>query len=135
MNEVATTPGVPVASETAMQIRTGMEYCLLFGAVFGGSGPEREIMPAPPLLANAVETRVKTPLRVLMVEESDRDADLVLVELRRGFDVDSERVDTAEAMGAALDRRTWDIIFCASSIPPFDAKAALSLTRERGFDL
>jgi signal transduction histidine kinase len=42
---------------------------------------------------------------------------------------------TPEAMNTALDKRTWDIIFCNCSIPSFDAHAALSLTRKKGFDL
>jgi signal transduction histidine kinase len=78
---------------------------------------------------------MNTPLRALMVEDTDRDAELLVRELRRSFDVDFERVQTAEAMSAALDNRTWDIIFCNCSNPPFDAQAALSLTRKKGFDL
>ena len=43
------------------------------------------------------------PLRVLIVEDDERDAALVLHELRRcDYEVTYERVDTPEAMGAAI---------------------------------
>ncbi len=45
-------------------------------------------------------------LRVLIVEDSEDDALLMLRELRGGgYDLTSERVDTAEAMKAALDKQ------------------------------
>lgn len=76
------------------------------------------------------------PLRALIVEDSERDADLLLRELRRGgFDVTFERVDTAEAMSAALEKQTWDIVFCDYSMPRLDAPTALSLMRGTGLDL
>ncbi|GAF85023.1 unnamed protein product, partial [marine sediment metagenome] len=54
---------------------------------------------------------MSTPLRVLIVEDSEDDAVLMLHELRRGgYDPTSERVDTPEAMNTALDRQTWDIV-------------------------
>ena len=44
-------------------------------------------------------------LRVLMVEDTETDAKLVAQELRRtGRQVEFERVETAEAMRAALER-------------------------------
>ena len=79
---------------------------------------------------------MKEPLRALFVEDSQDDADLLLRELRRGaFDVTFERVDTAKAMGAALDRQTWDIILCDYSMPGFSAPSALSLMRGKDLDL
>jgi PAS domain S-box-containing protein len=79
---------------------------------------------------------VTKPLRALIVEDSERDADLLLQELRRGgFDVTFERVDTAEAMSAALEKQTWDIVFCDYSMPRLDAPSALSLMRGTGLDL
>ncbi len=45
-------------------------------------------------------------LRLLMVEDSDDDAALLLREIRRGgYDVSSRRVDTPEAMRAAFAGR------------------------------
>jgi signal transduction histidine kinase len=69
------------------------------------------------------------------VEDSERDAELLVRELKRGgFDVTFERVDTAAAMNAAMERQVWDVILSDYSMPAFDAPAALSLMRDKGFD-
>jgi two-component system, NarL family, sensor histidine kinase UhpB len=74
------------------------------------------------------------PLRVLLVEDYEDDALLLLRELRRGgYDPIYERVDTAEAMEAALDRREWDLVISDHSMPAFSSSAALELLRGKGF--
>jgi len=76
------------------------------------------------------------PLRVLMVEDSEDDACLILRELGRGgFEVSYERVETSSAMGAALAERTWDVVISDYSLPHFSAPAALRLLQARGLDL
>ncbi|HEY4485853.1 MAG TPA: EAL domain-containing protein [Nitrospiria bacterium] len=76
------------------------------------------------------------PLRVLIVEDSENDADLLLRELRRGgYEPAHERVDTAEAMNASLNRQVWDIAFGDYSMPHFNGVAALKLLRGKGFDI
>src|SRR5437660_2902 len=65
------------------------------------------------------------PLRVLMVEDSEDDALLVLRELRAaGYDLTLERVDTAAALAAALDRHPWDLVIGDYSMPHFSGTAA-----------
>lgn len=72
------------------------------------------------------------PLRVLNVEDSEDDALLLLRHLSRaGYDVTFERVDTPEAMEAALDTRTWDIVVTDYVLPNFSGPAALALSKER----
>jgi diguanylate cyclase (GGDEF)-like protein/PAS domain S-box-containing protein len=64
------------------------------------------------------------------------DALLVVRELKRGgFEVTYERVDTPEAMSAALDRQPWDIIISDYTMPHFSAPAALAVMKERRLDL
>lgn len=76
------------------------------------------------------------PLRALIVEDSEDDAILMLQELRRGgYAPDFERVDTAEAMSAALDKNTWDIVISDYVMPHFSGLAALNLLKEKGLDL
>src|SRR5438874_709262 len=76
------------------------------------------------------------PLRVLMVEDSEDDALLVLRELRAaGYDLTHERVDTAAALEAALDRHAWDLVIGDYSMPHFSGTAALAMLRERGLDV
>src|SRR5215204_936106 len=74
------------------------------------------------------------PLRVLVVEDYEDDALLLLRELRRGgYDTVHERVDTAGAMEAALDGQEWDLVIADHSMPAFSSSAALELLRNKGF--
>jgi signal transduction histidine kinase len=78
---------------------------------------------------------MKRRLRLLIVEDREDDAELILLELRRGgFDLAADRVDTAEAMSAALDQ-TWDAIISDWSMPRFSAMAAYAMVKDRGIDL
>ncbi|HUK57189.1 MAG TPA: EAL domain-containing protein [Nitrospiria bacterium] len=77
-----------------------------------------------------------TPLRVLIIEDSVADSELLVRELQRGgYEPTYERVETPETMTAALDRQVWDIVFGDYSMPHFNGVAALNLLRERGLDL
>lgn len=79
---------------------------------------------------------VGTPLGVLIVEDSADDAELVLRLLRRaGYDPHFERVQTADAMSAALAREVWDVVVSDYSMPEFDAPRALNLLNESGHDI
>ncbi|HVH11056.1 MAG TPA: response regulator [Gemmatimonadales bacterium] len=76
------------------------------------------------------------PLRLLLVEDSDDDARLVVRELTRaGFEPAFQRVDTAADLRAALDRQLWDLVVGDFSMPQFGGLAALALVRERGLDV
>ena len=75
-------------------------------------------------------------LRVLIVEDSEDDAALLLRELRRGrWEVIHERVDTSIGMTAALDAHPWDLIVADDSMPFFSGPAALALARKRSADI
>src|SRR6266540_386876 len=77
-----------------------------------------------------------TLLRILLVEDSEDDARFVLREIQHGgYDVEFERVETADAMRAALARRPWDLIICDFSLPRFNAPNALELLKKSGHDL
>jgi signal transduction histidine kinase len=76
------------------------------------------------------------PLRVLLLEDSEMDAELLLRTLRReNYDVTYRRVDTAAGMRAALHEETWDIVVSDHSMPSFDVLAALELLREFDIDI
>ena len=64
-----------------------------------------------------------TPLRVLIVEDSLEDAELLLAELRRGgYDVSYERVTSEPEVRRALQAGSWDLIISDYSLPGFDGK-------------
>src|SRR5438876_2215370 len=75
-------------------------------------------------------------LRVLVVEDSELDAALLLRALERGgFKPASEIVDTSEAMQAALEHKAWDLILADHAMPQFSAPEALDLVKQRGTDV
>jgi len=77
-----------------------------------------------------------TPLRVLLIEDSEDDALLLVRELRRGgYDVTHHRVDSAAAMHAALDSAAWDLVMSDHSMPGFSGTQALELLRSRNVEL
>ena len=71
-----------------------------------------------------------TPLRLLLIEDREDDAALVVRELSlAGYDVMSARVDTPDALRAALTRQPWDVAIAEDTMPRFRGTAALSLLR------
>jgi signal transduction histidine kinase len=79
---------------------------------------------------------MKQRLRVLIVEDSEDDELLLLEELRRsGFDIVHVRVQTAEAMRAALTDQAWDVVVSDYAMPAFSGMAALSVLKETGIDV
>src|SRR5467141_1945059 len=78
---------------------------------------------------------MRVPLRVLIAEDSEDDARLLLRELQRaGYQPTHERVDHPAAMAAALDRQGWDLVIGDYSMPAFSGPAALALLRARDPD-
>jgi two-component system, sensor histidine kinase and response regulator len=74
--------------------------------------------------------------RILIVDDSPDDAELAARELRHGdCDLTYERVDTPEAMQAALQQGGWDLIIADYSMPRFNGLAALKMLRDSGLDL
>jgi len=74
-------------------------------------------------------------IRLLICEDSDDDAVLIVRRLERGgLGVDYERVDTASATAEALRLRPPDLVISDYSMPGFGAEAALALLRESGLD-
>ncbi|WP_019507763.1 bifunctional diguanylate cyclase/phosphodiesterase [Pleurocapsa sp. PCC 7319] len=76
-------------------------------------------------------------LRVLIIEDSEDDAELLAIELERGgYEIIHRRVDTKADMKAALSESPpWDIVLADYSMPQFSAIAALELLKEWELDL
>lgn len=75
-------------------------------------------------------------IRVLFVEDEEKDVLLAVRELERGgFKVASKRVDTAESMAASLAQENFDIIFSDHTMPRFSAPAALQIIKQSGINL
>jgi two-component system, cell cycle sensor histidine kinase and response regulator CckA len=76
------------------------------------------------------------PLRILLVEDSEKDAQLLMRHLtRNGVEFSLTRVQTGPAMLDALATATWDLVVSDYSMPQFSASAALETLRSTGLDL
>jgi len=79
---------------------------------------------------------MKKTLRVLHVEDSEQDVALLTRHLTRaGYELTSARIQTREALLAALQERQWDVILCDYSMPQFNARAALETLKELNLDI
>jgi two-component system, cell cycle sensor histidine kinase and response regulator CckA len=75
------------------------------------------------------------PLRLLMIEDSEDDATLLLLLLQHaGYDVHSERVYAAKELERALKEK-WDIVVSDHSMPQFSGAEALKMVRENNSEL
>ena len=75
-------------------------------------------------------------LRVLIVEDSEDDAALLVSELcGGGWAVIHQHVDTPQGMTAALQAQPWDLIVADYTMPDFSGPAALAMARELSQDV
>lgn len=76
------------------------------------------------------------PLRVLSVEDSEDDFLLLSEQLQEGgYDLTIARVETAEAMEAALAKGAWDVVITDFRLPRFSGAEAVARLRGAGSDL
>jgi two-component system cell cycle sensor histidine kinase/response regulator CckA len=79
---------------------------------------------------------VKTPLRLLLLEDDLVDADFVAATLSEaGLECTACRVDTRKEFVAALETGAFDLILADYSIPGFDGMTALALARQQAPDI
>lgn len=79
---------------------------------------------------------MKPPLRVLIVEDSEFDARIMVNLLRQGgWEVKYQRVETGPAMQEALTNGTWDCVLSDYNLPEFSAPDALRLLQKSALDL
>lgn len=75
-------------------------------------------------------------LELLIVEDAEQDAALMIRELKKGgLDPHSTRVASAKALRDALGKQRWDLVLADFELPSFDAFAALQIVREADAEL
>ena len=75
-------------------------------------------------------------LRALLIDDSEEDVFLLLRYLRKnGYEVESERVDTPEALRAAIAQGGWDIALCDYVMPLLTGEEALRILATEAPDL
>src|SRR3546814_20923764 len=75
-------------------------------------------------------------IQVLLVEDSEDDAALLLREPRRGgYDPQSRRAASADALEDALESQAWVVILCDYTLPGFGCAEALAPVHTRQLDI
>ncbi|HOI76908.1 MAG TPA: PAS domain S-box protein [Methanofastidiosum sp.] len=78
----------------------------------------------------------KPQLRILLVEDSVDDAELLARLIKKGgYSVYYERIDTAKQMVEALTNKQWDVIISDYKMPNFSGIKALEILNEFGIDI
>lgn len=76
------------------------------------------------------------PLKVLLAEDSEDDAVLIELELRRGgYEPTSKRVETAKAFATQLKEQEWDLVISDYIMPKFGGLDALEIVKEQKLDI
>ena len=77
-----------------------------------------------------------TKIKLLLVEDNDIDALLVVRQLKKeGIDVDHRQVKTRDEMERAFSDECWDLVISDYSLPGFGGKDALELFKSRNLDI
>ncbi len=76
-----------------------------------------------------------TPLHLLIVEDSELDAQLLLRVLAKGGYAPAwRRVENETDMRSALREKEWDVVIADHNLPRFSSTAALRVCKEAGFE-
>jgi signal transduction histidine kinase len=79
---------------------------------------------------------MSTPLRVLIIENSEQRTKLLLGVLHEGgYEVEYQRADSAPALAACLEGKNWDIAIFSAVTDDFGIAEALSPILEKGLNL
>ncbi len=75
-------------------------------------------------------------IKVLIVEDSEDDARLMVMELEKaGYEVEFRRVESGAEVARALESEEWDAVLSDYSLPGFNGREAMKILRERDEDL
>ena len=93
-------------------------------------------MSDPSHFANPAADGPRRPLRVLHLEDSQPDHELLMVHLERGLQIlECRRVESEAGFRDALEASPWDVILSDYRLPGFSGLAALSILRASGLHI
>ena len=75
-------------------------------------------------------------LRLIIVDDAEDDAEFIQLEIKKaGYELTVVRVESADALQAALTQQDWDLVLSDNSMPGFSASAALRVLQGTGMDI
>lgn len=102
----------------------------------GVNAPAHPGVATDPAIASRKPSGPDQPLRVLVVEDSENDCELLIRQLRRcGFATLVRRVDNGPELRRSLEQDSWDIIITDNKLPTFSGKEALAMIRDSGLNI
>lgn len=92
-------------------------------------------MPVPDIDERSASPGLKT-LKILFVEDSLNDYELIQLKLRQGgYDFTGTRVENAADFSQALASGDWNLVLSDYALPGFDGLKAFEIYRESGLDI
>src|SRR3972149_2464173 len=79
---------------------------------------------------------MSNPMRILIIGAAEKDAlRIERILIKRWPGLATQRVENAPAVHEALEKKSWDCVFCDTGVPGFSAAAALDAIRQCRLDL
>lgn len=79
---------------------------------------------------------MKNPIKILIIEDNEDDAQLEIEQLKSGgYTIVVQIVETLQSMREALKNETWDFIISDFALPQFSGLEALEELKESGLDI
>ena len=76
------------------------------------------------------------PLHILIIEDNESDAALIIRQLKKAeTNITCEVIETILQMESALGQHQWDFVICDFALPQFDAFQALKLFHKKKIDI
>ncbi|HAE38421.1 MAG TPA: hypothetical protein DCG57_07255, partial [Candidatus Riflebacteria bacterium] len=84
-----------------------------------------------PSQQNTLQDSEKQHLKILVIEDSAHDAELIIRKVKKSFqNIHWMRVETADEMRVALTNNDWHIVVSDYRLPGFDGMAALDILKQ-----
>lgn len=78
---------------------------------------------------------METVLRVILIDDSAVDAELVFYEISKHYIAEHVLVDNAHDLRRVLNEKLWDLVLCDYSMPDFNPYKAVDILREYDMDI
>lgn len=75
---------------------------------------------------------MRRPIRILMIEDSEDDQELMLRQIRKGgYQPEYLNLHTKKDLLDALDKYQWDLVLCDFNLPAFDGLSAHQIVKQK----